>query len=166
MTEPSSGLSIFPECSEDSPAAEALIAAVFGPGRYAKSSERVREAARYLPELSFCAWLGNRLVGVVRVWRARVGEVEVAFLGPLAVEPELRGAGYGIALLERACEAAQAAGLAAVVLVGDEPYYARVGFSAAAGSKVTMPGPVDQRRVLVRPMAESGEALAGLVAAA
>ncbi len=159
MTEPSPGVSIVPECPQDSAAAEALIAGVFGPGRYAKSSERVREFAEYLPRMSFCAWLEGRLVGVVRVWRVRVGETAVAFLGPLAVEPGLRGSGYGIALLERACEAAQAEGYPAVVLVGDEPYYARVGFSAASG--IIMPGPVDQRRVLVRVLSPTGAELAG-----
>lgn len=143
-------LAIRPERPPDSAAAEALIDRAFGPGRYVKVSERVREFATYRPELSFCAFLGERLVGVVRQWGVRVGPAQVAFLGPLAVETDLRGAGYGIALLERACEAARRAGCTAVVLVGDEPYYARVGFSAAAAAGVELPGPVDRRRVLAR----------------
>lgn len=156
-------LSILPECSEDSPAAAGLIERVFGPGRLVKVSERVREFAAYLPELSFCAWEGERLVGVVRMWRVRVGETPVAFLGPLAVEPALRGAGYGIALLDRACEAARRAGYPAVLLVGDEPYYGRVGFSAAAAAKVVLPGPVDPRRVLANLLAGDAPQLAGPV---
>src|SRR5690606_36523685 len=118
-----------------------LIERAFGPGRFVKVSERVREFADYQPDLSFCAFLGDRLVGVVRQWRVRVGDAPVAFLGPLAVESELRGAGFGIALLERACEAARRACYVAVVLMGDEPYYARVGFSAAAAAGVELPGP-------------------------
>ncbi|MFC3080102.1 GNAT family N-acetyltransferase [Phenylobacterium terrae] len=148
--QPKPTLAILPECPEDSPAAEALIDRAFGPGRHVKVSERVREFATYVPELSFCAFLEGRLVGVVRQWRVRVGDTPVAFLGPLAVETELRGAGYGITLLEKACEAARRAGYAAVVLVGDEPYYARVGFSAAAGARIELPGPVDRGRVLAK----------------
>ena len=148
--QPKSQLAILPERPQDRPAAEALIERAFGPGRHVKVSERVREFAAYLPELSFCAFLDQRLVGVVRQWRVRVGEAPVAFLGPLAVDSDLRGAGFGIALLERACEVARRAGYAAVVLVGDEPYYARVGFSALAGAQIDLPGPVDRRRVLAK----------------
>ncbi|HET6971702.1 MAG TPA: N-acetyltransferase, partial [Phenylobacterium sp.] len=35
---------------------EALLNRAFGPGRFAKVSERVREFADFAPELSFCAW--------------------------------------------------------------------------------------------------------------
>lgn len=161
--QPKSKLSILPECPQDNPAAEALIERAFGPGRHVKVSERVREFATYLPELSFCAVLDDQLVGVVRQWRVRVAEAPVAFLGPLAVETGLRGAGFGIALLEKACEAARRAGYAAVVLVGDEPYYARVGFSAAAGAGVELPGPVDRRRVLAKMLDLDAPPLRGLV---
>jgi len=51
-----------------------------------------------------------------------------------------------------------------VLLVGDEPYFARVGFSAAPAREVVMPGPVDQRRVLVRGLQAGGE-IAGAVTA-
>jgi predicted N-acetyltransferase YhbS len=40
----------------------------------------------------------------------RVGDVPVVFLGPLAVEGEQRSGGVGGMLVERACEAARAAG--------------------------------------------------------
>jgi predicted N-acetyltransferase YhbS len=161
--QPQTQLVILPERAQDRPAAEALIERAFGPGRFVKVSERVREFADYQPDLSFCAFLGDRLVGVVRQWRVRVGDAPVAFLGPLAVESELRGAGFGIALLERACEAARRAGHVAVVLVGDEPYSARVGFSAAAAAGVELPGPVDRRRVLAKPLDLDGPPLEGPV---
>ncbi|HEY0438074.1 MAG TPA: N-acetyltransferase, partial [Phenylobacterium sp.] len=64
-------------------------------------------------------------------------------------------------MIERACEAAAAAGESHVLLVGDEPYFARVGFSTAAGRRVIMPGPVDQRRVLVRALGPEAGELAG-----
>jgi predicted N-acetyltransferase YhbS len=62
-------------------------------------------------------------------------------------------------LVERACEAAAAAGEAAVVLVGDLPYFQRVGFAVAPD--VALPGPVDAKRVLVR--AFRGDAPAGMI---
>ncbi|CAN7573903.1 N-acetyltransferase [Phenylobacterium sp. LjRoot225] len=153
------------ETPQDQPAIEALLDRAFGPGRFVKSSERVREFAEFAPELSFCAWAEARLLGVVRMWRVRVGETPLVFLGPLAVETDQRSAGVGGLLVERACEAADAAGEAAVLLVGDGSYFARFGFAAAPATKAKMPGPVDQRRLLVRAFRELGEGLCGTVEA-
>lgn len=130
------------------PAIEALLDRAFGPGRFAKVSERVREFADFAPDLSYCAVEGDTVVGVVRMWRVAAGDQPIVFLGPLAVEASERRAGLGAMLVERACEAARDAGEAAVVLVGDLPYFQRVGFAVATG--VQLPGPVDARRVLAR----------------
>lgn len=141
------------------PAIEALLDRAFGPGRFAKVSERVREFADFAPDLSFCALEGDRVVGVVRMWRVAAGDQPIVFLGPLAVEASERRAGLGAMLVERACTATRAAGEDAVVLVGDLPYFQRVGFTVAPD--VQMPGPVDARRVLARTFRDV--ALAGMV---
>ncbi|MFZ5720993.1 MAG: GNAT family N-acetyltransferase [Pseudomonadota bacterium] len=130
------------------PQIEALLNRAFGPGRFAKVSERVREFAAFAPELSFCAVEAGQVVGVVRMWRVAAGGQPIVFLGPLAVEESERRAGLGAQLVERACQAAQAAGESAVVLVGDLPYFQRVGFAVAP--EVRLPGPVDPKRVLAR----------------
>lgn len=156
------------ERPEDGPLVDALIERAFGPGRYAKASERVREFATFAPEMSVCAWSqdgGNegRLLGCARMWHVRVGGKPVMFLGPFAVELGERNAGFGARLIARACEAAAAAGETHVVLVGDEPYFSRVGFATAPGRSVILPGPVDQRRVLVRALTPDAGELAGPV---
>lgn len=153
------------ETPEDQPAIEALLDRAFGPGRFVKSSERVREFADFAPELSFCAWIDGKLSGVVRMWRVRVGEVPVVFLGPLAVDTDQRSGGVGGLLVERACEAAEAAGERGVLLVGDGPYFSRFGFQAEPARGVRMPGPVNQRRVLVRAFADLGDGFVGAVEA-
>lgn len=140
---------------------EALLNAAFGPGRFAKVSERVREFAEFAPELSFCAFEDGRLLGVVRMWRVNVGDQPIVFLGPLAVDADERKHGLGALLVDRACEAAKAAGEAAVLLVGDLPFFRRVGFSVA--KDVQMPGPVDPNRVLARTFKDV--ALSGMVRA-
>lgn len=140
---------------------EALLERAFGPGRFTKSSERVREFAPFRPDLSFCAFADGELVGCVRMWEVEVGGHRLVFLGPLAVEAEARKLGVGGLIVERACEASQAAGFDLVLLVGDEPYFSRFGFSAAPAKGVIMPGPVNQSRVLVRELAP-GAAEGGL----
>lgn len=163
---PPSSLVLKPEQLADGARIEGLLDRAFGPGRFVKVSERVREIADFAPELSFCAWDGDQLVGVVRMWRVAVGGQPAVFLGPLAVDAEQRSAGVGAKLVERACQAAAAAGETWVVLVGDAPYFARVGFEAAHGAHVRLPGPVDQRRVLGRPLVDGPTPLAGNLTAA
>jgi predicted N-acetyltransferase YhbS len=160
---PIAALSLAPERPCDAPLAEAVIDRAFGPGRFTKVSERVREFAAFAPELSFCAWRGDRLVGTVRQWRVRCGEAPIVFLGPIAVEADERSAGVGGLLIEQACAAAAAAGEAAIVLVGDEPYFARFGFSAELARAVILPGPVDPGRVLAAAFSAQGERLSGPV---
>lgn len=151
------------EQPKDAPAIEALVARAFGPGRHAKAAERLREGNTPRAELSFVAEEDGRLAGSVRLWPARVGERAIIFLGPIAVDPEQRSRGLGQALVERACEAARAAGFGAVLLVGDAPWFERTGFSAELAAGIVMPGPVDRRRVLVRELAPGGaEGLTGL----
>ena len=156
---------IVTERPEDAPLVEALVLRAFGPGRYVKAAERLREGRGPLYDLSFVAWDGGRLVGCAQQWTVKVGETPAIFFGPIAVDPAYRHHGLGAALIERACEAAAAAGHRLIVLVGDMPLFGPQGFAPAP--KVRMPGPVDQRRVLacaLQPGAADG--LAGLVTAA
>ena len=103
-------LSFTHEQPQDADAIEALLDHAFGPGRFTKVSERVREFAEFRPDMSFCAWDGARLVGSVRMWAVHVGGRPVIFLGPLAVLAEGRKFGTGGELVQRASAAAQAAG--------------------------------------------------------
>jgi predicted N-acetyltransferase YhbS len=59
-----------------------------------------------------------------------------------------RSQGIGEALVTRSLEAAKQAGAKLSILVGDEPYYARMGFKRAPPGRIKMPGPVDPARIL------------------
>ena len=139
-----------PETPNDAPAVEALLDHAFGPGRFVKVSERVREFALFRPDLSLCVWDRDTLLGSVRMSQVNIGGAPAMFLGPLAVHTEQRRSGLGGQLVARACAASEAAGFPVVLLVGDEPYFARFSFSAAPAAAIVMPGPVDRRRLLVR----------------
>jgi len=153
------------ERPEDADAVERLVLRAFGPGRFAKAAERLREGRAPTLELSVVARDRGALVGSVRQWTVKVGETQAIFLGPIAVEQEYRSHGLGAALIERACAAAARAGHAAIVLVGDMPFFGPLGFAPAPG--VIMPGPVDQSRVLARALLPGAAAgLRGLVVAA
>ena len=146
----STDLLIAPEAPADAAEAQALVERAFGPGRYAKSAERLREGNHFLPALSFVAREDGRLVGTVRLWPVTVEGAEALLLGPIAVDPAARRRGLGMTLSARACEAAATAGHARVVLVGDLGFFERIGFEAPEPGRIRMPGPADPRRILVR----------------
>jgi predicted N-acetyltransferase YhbS len=139
---------IRPETPDDAPHVEALVASVFGPGRYAKSAYRLREGVYPEAGLSFVAIEDGMLRGSVRFWPVFVGKEPALLLGPLAVQSDQRGRGMGVAVMERGIDEARQRGHHAIILVGDPPYYARVGFTPIAPGRIRFPGPVDRGRIL------------------
>ncbi|HYC75609.1 N-acetyltransferase [Brevundimonas sp.] len=133
------------ELPADVLAIEALVLAAFGPGRFAKTAERLRERATVA--VGFVARDGATLLGSVRLWSITVGGRPALFLGPIAVAADNRRAGLGAELVQACLTWAADAGRG-VLLVGDAPYFGRFGFEAAPD--VRLPGPVDPRRVLWR----------------
>lgn len=140
-------LQISPLESADRPAVEALLDLVFGRDRRDRSSYRLRAGNPPCPALSFAARMDGRLVGSVQQTPVAVGDKgsRALLLGPLAVEPALRGQGIGRALLRHSLDAARAAGRPHVFLVGERDYYEPLGFGPAAAAGVRVAGePADR----------------------
>ncbi len=144
----------------DIAAIEALLDRVFGADRQAKTSYQYRRGIAEVPGLSFVARQtggGDRLLGTIRFWPVIIGtaphfvphaSARALLLGPLAVAPERKNTGIGGRLIERGHGAARAQGCGVVVLVGDQDYYGRFGFSPASNSGIFMAGEPD--RLMVR----------------
>src|SRR5580704_3920519 len=148
IAQPKEAWQIRSETPEDAALVEALNTESFGPGRFAKSAYRLREGVAPVPQLSFVAMEGGMLRGSVRFWPISVAGTEALLLGPLAVQGDQRGRGIGISLMLAGIAAARQGPWPFVLLVGDEPYYARAGFSRLPPGGVRFPGPVDQNRIL------------------
>jgi predicted N-acetyltransferase YhbS len=87
-------------------------------------------------------------------------------LGPLVVDPEWKGRGVGVALMRASLEEARRQGHPWAILVGDQPYYARVGFARMAPGRIRLPGPVDPDRLLALELEEGSlNGASGLVRA-
>jgi hypothetical protein len=141
-------ISIRSERPADTAAREAPLDVAYGPVRFTKPSQRLREGRE--AALALVAAEQGRVVGSVRLWPVAAGASHPALLlGPLAVHPDCRRRGIGAALMRRVIRAARDdAGHAAVLLVGDAAYYARFGFTAANTAALRMPGPFDPARLL------------------
>ena len=160
-------LKLAPEQAVDAGRVDALIEEAFGPGRHAKTAERLREGNRAEASCSFVAWSGAELVGAVRLWPVAVGGARALFLGPIAVHPRRRRRGLGALLIERACEAAAAQGERLVLLVGDHGFFAPLGFTPVPPGRAVLPGPVNPARVLWRELvAGAADGVAGAVRSA
>lgn len=139
------------ETGADIVAREALLDRAMGAGRKRKSSEKLRRGRRASEGLAFVARNeGGAVVGTVRLWDVRLGDQGGAalLLGPLAVDPAVKSAGIGSALMHHAVAEAARLGHRVILLVGDAPYYARFGFSADKTGRLAMPGPYERDRFL------------------
>jgi predicted N-acetyltransferase YhbS len=153
---------IAPETPADHDAVEALITAAFGPGRFVKTAERLREGNHPLLDLSAVARQDGRVVGCSRLWPIHVGGRPAILLGPFAVDATSRSAGLGAAMIAWCCDRAAEAGHDLILLVGDAPYFDKLGFVSAGDCQ--LPGPVNRRRVLVKALKPgAADGLAGEV---
>lgn len=137
------------EIAADAAAREHMLDACFGPSRFLKTSQRLREGRLPSRGLALSAVRDDVLVGTVRLWDVETGCGRPALLlGPLAVDPALQGVGLGGTLMRAALARAADLGHGAVLLVGDAPYYARFGFAQAKADALYMPGPFERERFL------------------
>lgn len=136
------------ERASDVAAREALLDACFGASRHTRTCQRLRDGRAPAQGLALSAVRQGRLVGTVRLWHVSAGGIPALMLGPLAVEESSRQLGVGAALMDHALAAAKARGHRAVILLGDAPYYARFGFSAAGTGQMSLPGPFERDRLL------------------
>jgi predicted N-acetyltransferase YhbS len=133
----------------DAAAREALLDEAYGVARFLKPSERLREGRPPASRLSLVAADHGTLVGTVRLWNVAAGPRRNALLlGPLAVHPNYRNRGIGTALMRRAIARASLAGHSVILLVGEEAYYGRFGFSSALTGELRMPGHHDRDKLL------------------
>ena len=129
------------ERSDHGPHIEHLLNVAFGPGRFAKAAERLREGNASIEALCLVAYEGATMRASVRFWPIRIGDTPALLLGPLAVDPAHRGKAIGVQLMESGLAKAKELGHRLVILVGDEPYYARVGFKRVAPGSMVHAGP-------------------------
>jgi predicted N-acetyltransferase YhbS len=159
-----------PLLSSDHDAVEHLLDLSFGPQRRTKTSYRLREgntAAQGLSHVIRDSEIG--IAGAISYWPLAIGArgTKALLLGPLAVHPLRQNIGIGKALMKQTLDMAKSAGHKLVLLVGDAPYYARVGFAQVPEGQLLLPGPVDPKRFLFLELVEGALADAqGLVMAA
>ena len=140
-----------PQTPADTGAIHHLLDLSFGLGRLAKTSYRLREGNAPVDGLSLVIRdVEVGLAGIISYWPIVVGTAftPALLLGPLAVHPQRQNLGVGKTLMVVTLAKAKAQGHRLVILVGDAPYYARVGFQVLPTNRFQLPGPFDAARFL------------------
>jgi predicted N-acetyltransferase YhbS len=158
---------IRPQTPADAPAVDALHEEAFGPGRFSRTAYRIREAAMYPPLIALTAWDGGEMAGAIHFTPVTVGGKRGALLlGPLAIAPAYKNKGCGLRLMREGLDIAAAMGFRLVMLVGDLPYYQRVGFRIIPPGRIALPGPADPARFLAAELSDGALLeFSGLIAA-
>jgi predicted N-acetyltransferase YhbS len=157
------GFRLAAERPDDAAAIDALLDLAFGAARHAKRSYAYRRDVDSVAALRVVARdPAGRLVGTLRFWPIAIeggdGAVRrsALLLGPLAVEPHLKGQGVGRALMAEGLGRAASLGHDLVLLVGDLAYYGQFGFVPAAPLGFVMPGEQPHRLLCRVDGAEGG----------
>lgn len=161
---------LIPLAGVDPAMIDELLDRAFGPDRHARTAYRIRAGMQWLDALSFAVLDEEEmLVGTIQCFPIALFDkdargIPLVMVGPVAVVPERQSEGFGQGLMAAMLDAeARLAkdGIApfAQVLIGDEDYYGRWGFSAALTSGWSCPGPFEKERLLAR-----GPALAAMPA--
>ena len=135
----------------DSAQIENLLDLTFGLSRRTKTSYRLREGSAPANGLSLVIRQAEfGVVGAISFWPLRIGTVgtPALLLGPLVVHSQLQNIGIGRALMHEGIARASAQGHQMIFLIGDAPYYGRVGFRQVPEGQIEIPGSVDAKRLL------------------
>ena len=140
-----------PTLPVDQPEIEDLLDKSFGLSRRAKTSYRLREGNQFIAGLS-CVVREESfgIVGTISYWPLVIGTAAIPaiLLGPIAVHPDRQNRGIGLFLMRETLALAKAQGHQLVLLVGDAPYYERVGFAQVPDGQMVLPGPWDPKRFM------------------
>jgi predicted N-acetyltransferase YhbS len=140
-----------PTQTSDQADIETLLDATFGLSRRTKTSYRLREGSASVASLT-CVVRDDAfgIIGSISYWPLVIGHAgsKALLLGPLAIHPERQNRGIGLFLMRETLALAKMEGHSLVLLVGDAPYYARVGFMRIPDGQMILPGPWDPARFL------------------
>ena len=152
------------ERSEDHAEITRLIDAAFGDTETSSFTQSIRESEGYVPELTFVADDGGRLVGFTMLSYVKSGEADVLILTPMAVRPDRQRTGVGKQVVRAAIAAADARREPVLLVEGVPSYYPQFGFRSASELGFERPDPrIPESAWMALPLASYDPSLAGRV---
>ena len=139
--------------NEDNDKIIKLLHKSFGPGRFARSVYRLREKNDRDTEFSYIYELNNQILSSISYYTTFLNnDINGLLLGPLAVDPEHRGKGYGVELVKYTIALIKKTmAYDFILVIGDYHYYEKFGFKKI-NNTFSFYGPVNSEKVLILPI--------------
>ena len=139
--------------NEDNDKIIKLLYKSFGPGRFARSVYRLREKNDSDTEFSYIYELNNQILSSISYYKTFLNnDINGLLLGPLAVDPEHRGKGYGVELVKYTIALIKKTmAYDFILVIGDYHYYEKFGFKKI-NNTFSFYGPVNSEKVLILPL--------------
>ena len=136
--------------NEDNDKIIKLLHKSFGPGRFARSVYRLREKNDRDTEFSYIYELNNQILSSISYYKTFLNnDINGLLLGPLAVDPEHRGKGYGVELVKYTIALIKkTTDYDFILVIGDYHYYEKFGFKKI-NNTFSFYGPVNSEKVLI-----------------
>ena len=136
--------------NEDNDKIIKLLHKSFGPGRFARSVYRLREKNDRDTEFSYIYELNNQILSSISYYKTFLNnDTNGLLLGPLAVDPEHRGKGYGVELVKYTIALIKKTmAYDFILVIGDYHYYEKFGFKKI-NNTFSFYGPVNSEKVLI-----------------
>ncbi len=102
---------------------------------------RFRKLPHYIPELSLVMELEGKIIAHIMYSKAQVkcdngNIIPIVVFGPVSVQPEQQGKGYGEEIIHYSMNKAKNMGFGAIAITGNPTYYKRFGF--VSGSSINV----------------------------
>ena len=139
--------------NEDNDKIIKLLYKSFGPGRFARSVYRLREKNDRDTEFSYIYELNNQILSSISYYKTFLNnDINGLLLGPLAVDPEHRGKGYGVELVKYTIALIKKTmAYDFILVIGYYHYYEKFGFKKI-NNTFSFYGPVNSEKVLILPL--------------
>ena len=136
------------EAASDAAGIGRLLDISFDSGHSSRNIWKLRAGPPRL-ELCLVAEDGDgRLVGSIRYWPVTIAAIPSLLLGPLAVDPAIRGQGIGRRLVGDSLEMARRRKAWRWCFVsGETEYYTRLGFTKVGAADLDLPAPIEDERL-------------------
>ncbi len=146
-SDPNLSVVIRQQTSDDAKEIDRLMSLGFSSSHAGRNIWRLREG-KVIEELCLVAETeAGHLLGSIRYWSITIAEKPSILLGPLAVDPAVRGRGIGVQLVRQSLERAMAGPWHWCFISGEPNYYLKFGFSPVTYDDVSLPAHIEEERL-------------------
>jgi len=146
-SDPNLSVVIRQQTSDDAKEIDRLMSLGFSSSHAGRNIWRLREG-KVIEELCLVAETeAGYLLGSIRYWPITIAEKPSILLGPLAVDPAVRGRGIGVQLVRQSLERAMAGPWRWCFISGEPNYYLKFGFSPVTYDDVSLPAHIEEERL-------------------